>query len=257
MNKDISRKPKILIFDYETSPAKGYFFGSIWETNIIEIIEYEQILCVSWRWYGEKKTHVIGQDDFKGYKKGVLNDEQLVKYFAPIFDEADVVIGHNSDQFDIKVFNTRLLHWHMKPTLVNKSFDTKKISRNNLHLPSNKLDDIADFLGLERKLPHTGKNMWLGCEKGDKKDWKMMKKYCLRDSDIENAVAERLVPFMKSIKDFTDTERVTCPNPLCGSTHMIRRKNRIVKNGYKIQYQCMDCGSYRSDTKTLKIEDIR
>jgi len=57
-------KLKILILDFETSPAKGYFFGHIWETNIIEVIEYEQVLSVAWKWYGEKSVHVMGQDDF-------------------------------------------------------------------------------------------------------------------------------------------------------------------------------------------------
>jgi DNA polymerase elongation subunit (family B) len=185
----MSSSLKVLILDYETSPAKGYFWGSIWETNIIEVIEYEQILCVGWRWYGEKKAHVIGQDDFKSYKKGKLNDKDLVKFFVPILQKADVIIGHNSDQFDIKVFNTRLLHYRLPTIPINKSIDTKKISKGQFHLPSNKLDDIADFLEIDRKLAHTGKNMWLGCEQGVEKDWRLMKKYCgkwLRRSCLQN-----------------------------------------------------------------------
>lgn len=123
----INKKPNILSLDYETSPSKGYFFGSIWETNIIEKIEDEQILCVGYKW-NDEKVKVVGQDDFKGYKKGVLNDKELVKFFANILEQADIVSCHNGDQFDIKVFNTRLLFHGMKPIPIKKSFDTKKTS---------------------------------------------------------------------------------------------------------------------------------
>ena len=87
----INKKPKILAFDFETSPAKGYFFGGIWDTNIIEIIEYEQILCVAWMEHGSDKLHVKGQDDFKGYKKGVLNDKELVIFFRDIISKYDIL----------------------------------------------------------------------------------------------------------------------------------------------------------------------
>lgn len=249
----MSQKPKILIFDFETSPAKGYFFGKIWETNIIEVIEYEQILSVSWKWYGEKTTHVIGQDDFKGYKKGVLDDKAIVAHFAPILGSADIVVAHNGDSFDLTVFNTRLLAHRFDPIAPNKSFDTKKISKNKFHLPSNKLDHIADFLGIGRKMAHTGTSMWMGCEKGIEKDWTMMKKYNKLDVILLEKILHIILPYMKQVNDFVTTRHgVTCPNPTCLSTHMIKSKTRRVKDGFKQQYQCKDCGSYWSDSRLIK-----
>lgn len=246
----MNNKPKILLFDCETSPAKGYFFGSIWETNIIEVIEYEQILSMAWKWHGEDKIHVVGQNDFKGYKPGKLNDKAIVNYFAPIIDKADIVVGHNADRFDLTVFNTRLLAHDLNPVSPHKSFDTKKISKNKFHLPSNKLDDIADFLGIERKLSHKGKTMWFGCEQGNEADWKMMKSYNKRDVLILDKVLDKILPFFKHNNDYTNNG-MNCPSPTCQSKNMQKAKKRIVKGGYKIQYQCMDCGSYRTDNKTI------
>lgn len=247
-----NKKPVVLSFDFESSPAKGYFFGSIWETNIIEVIEHEQILCVAYK-FDDGPVKVIGQDDFKGYKKGILNDKELVKFFAPLLAKADVVSGHNSDQFDIKVFNTRLLAHGLEPIPISKSFDTKRIAKSMFHLPSNKLDDIADFLGIGRKLS-THKSLWFGCEKGNEDSWKYMKKYCKIDVALQYEVLKKVLPFAKQSGDFTfiNEDGITCPNPLCLSKHMTKSKNKIVKGGIKIQYQCGQCGSYYTDPKIIK-----
>ena len=245
-------KPRVLSLDYETSPAKGYFFGSIWETNIIEIIEYEQILTVGYKWDdGPVKT--VGQCDFKGYKAGVLDDKELIKFFAPLITEADIVSAHNGDQFDIKVFNTRLLAHGMKPVPILKSFDTKKHAKSAFHLPSNKLDDIADFLDIGRKLS-THKSLWIGCEKGDMKAWKYMKKYCGYDVALQYEVLKRVLPFTKQAGDFVQVNKdgITCPSPLCLSKRMTKSKRRTVKGGYKQQYQCQSCGSYFTPSKVIK-----
>ncbi len=246
-------KPRILSLDYETSPAKGYFFGSIWETNIIEKIEHEQILCVGYKW-DDGPVKVIGQNDFKGYKKGILNDKALVEFFAPILAEADVVSCHNGDQFDIKVFNTRLLAHGLSPVPVKKSFDTKKQAKSVFHFSSNKLDDIAAFLGIGRKLS-THKSLWFGCEKGEPSAWKYMKKYCGLDVALQYEVLKRILPFTKQSADFQHKNDVSCPNPLCLSTHMTKSKRRKVKGGYKNQYQCADCASYYTDSKVIKDEN--
>jgi len=244
----------VLSIDYETSPSKGYFFGSIWETDIVEKIEDEQILCVGYKW-GDGPVKVIGQDDFKGYKKGVLNDRELVKFFAPILAKADIVSAHNGDSFDIKVFNTRLLAHGMAPVPIAKTFDTKKQAKSVFHFSSNRLDDIAAFLGIGRKLS-THKSLWFGCEKGDPKAWKYMKKYCGLDVILQYEVLKRILPFTKQSTDFIKENKdgVTCPSPLCLSKHMIKSKRRIVKGGYKQQYQCQKCGSYHTSNKVIKDE---
>lgn len=251
----IMKKPKILSFDFETSPAKGYFFGSIWETNIIEMIEHEQILCIAWMEHGSNKVYVKGQDDFPGYKKGVLNDKELVKFFRDIITRYDIVSGHNSDRFDLTVFNTRLLYHGLDPIDLTSTIDTKKIAKSKFHLPSNKLDDIADFLGIGRKLS-THKGLWLGCEKGVESDWKYMKNYCKLDVKLQDEVMRRIVPFKKFNALYRQIDGINpnCTNPSCCSDKVIKSKRRKVVNGWKYQYQCKDCGSYFTDKELHKDE---
>ena len=235
----MNKKPRILSLDYETSPATGRFFGSIWETNIIEIVEYEKILCVAWKWNDEDKVHVIGQDDFKGYKKGVLDDKALCEFFAPLIAQADIVSCHNGDRFDIPVFNTRLLSHRMKPIPPFKSFDTKKMAKSKFHLPSNKMDDIADFCGLSRKLS-THKGLWEGCRSGDEDSWKYMKKYCKHDVSLQDEILHIIIPYTHQAINYNTIVGVTrnCPNPTCGSS-------KLHKRGFdttgKQRYQCQTC----------------
>lgn len=239
----MKNKPVIIALDFETSPAKGYFFGGIWETNIIEVIEYEQILCVAWMEHGSSVVHVKGQDDFKGYKKGVLNDKELVTFFRPIIESADIVSAHNGDRFDLTVFNTRLLAHGMKPVPPTKSLDTKKIAKNKFHLPSNKLDDIADFLKIGRKLS-THKSLWLGCEKGDRKSWKYMKKYCGLDVKLQDKVLGYILPFVKQVNNFNTItgNLMKCPSVICGSDNIIKRGFQFSSTVKYQRWQCMDCG---------------
>lgn len=240
-------KIKLLSFDFETSPAKGYFFGSIWETNIIEIIEYEQILCVAYMVEGSDVVYVKGQDDFKGYKKGILNDKALVEWFRPIIEGVDVVSAHNGDRFDLTVFNTRLIAHGLKPIPPTKSIDTKKIAKNKFHLPSNKLDDMADFLGIGRKLS-THKGLWLGCENGDKNSWKYMKQYCKNDVILQHKVMLKILPFTKQLNNYNNItgESLKCPNITCGSDHLQKRGFSRTTVSMSQRMQCQDCGTWSS-----------
>ncbi len=244
---------KILELDYETSPARGRFFGSIWETNIVHIDEFEQVLTVSWKWHGEKKLNVLGQDDFDGYKPGKLNDKALCQFFSTILSQADYVVAHNGDSFDMKVFNTRLLFHRLPQVPELKTFDTKKLSKGKFHFPSNKLDHIAQFLGIEGKIHHKGIDLWLGCEAGNPEVWRDMKKYNKQDIVVLDDVFSIIMPYVKLPAQFNVVSVATdpCPNPLCGSMNLKKRGTERVAGGLKQRYQCGDCGKWSYGKKLI------
>ena len=250
---------RVIVFDEETSPMKGYFFGRTWETDIVgDIIEYETIICISYWDSVTKKVKNLAQWDFPGWKKGIWNDKNLIKHFREILIDGnyDVIAGQNSDQFDIKLFNARLAYWGFESLPDYKTLDTKKIARSKIKLPSYSLDVMAKFFGLGGKYHHSGLDMWFGSRDGNKKDQKEMSYYCNIDVIQTKDVLYKLLPFIKWTGDFVsiNEDGITCPNPLCQSEHMTKSKERIVKGGYKMQYQCMDCGSYYTDPKKHKLE---
>src|ERR1700756_3123121 len=97
-----TERNRILLYDIETSPLITYAW-QIYEANAIKVIKDTQILCFAYKWLDEKRVHVVGQDDFKSFKPGVNNDKDVVKALWKLFDEAEVVIAHNGNQFDQKI----------------------------------------------------------------------------------------------------------------------------------------------------------
>ena len=48
--------PKIALFDIETAPSLGYFWGKLWETDIVGVKEPWYMLCFSYKWLGNGKS---------------------------------------------------------------------------------------------------------------------------------------------------------------------------------------------------------
>lgn len=250
----INKEPSIIVFDEETSPQLGYFFGGIHETNIIKVMEYETIICISYWDSITKKVKNIAQWDFPDWKKGKWNDKSLVKHFREIIVKYDIIAGQNSDQFDIKLFNSRLAFHGFDPIPEGKTFDTKKIAKSKLKLPSYSLEVMANFFGLEGKYHHSGMDMWFGCRDGNRSDQKEMVHYCNVDVIKTKDVLYKLLPFMKQTNEYTRVNNVdiNCSNVSCLSNNLVKSKKRRMANGWKQQYQCKDCGRYTTDTKMLK-----
>ncbi len=246
-----NKEPSVIVFDEETSPQLGYFFGGIWETNIIKIVEYETIITISYWDSLTKKVRSLSQWDFPDWKKDKWNDKSLVKAFREIIIKYDIIAGQNSDQFDIKLFNSRLAYHRLTPLPEAKTFDTKKIAKSKLKLPSYSLEVMANFFGLEGKYHHSGMDMWFKCKAGDKSAQKEMTHYCNVDVIKTKDVLYKLLPFVKFSNEFSYSE-FQCPNPLCGAYKLTKSKRKIVKGGWKQQLQCQKCGSYKLDPRLNK-----
>jgi uncharacterized protein YprB with RNaseH-like and TPR domain len=117
---------KILYYDIETAPNLSYVWGQ-YEQNVIDHEREWYILCVSYRWEGENKTHVCSLVDFPdAYKKDPENDYHVVKKMWDLIDEADIVIAHNGDRFDMRKANARFVYHGLGPTSPTKQIDTLK-----------------------------------------------------------------------------------------------------------------------------------
>ncbi len=248
-----NNNPSIVVFDEETSPQLGYFFGGIWETNIVKIVEYETIITISYWDSKTNKVKSISQWDFPDWKKGKWNDKSLVKYFREILVTYDIIVGQNSDQFDIKLFNSRLAFHGLEALPAAQTFDTKKIAKSRLKLPSYSLEVMANFFGLEGKYHHSGLDMWFKCKDGDRTAQREMTHYCNVDVIKTKDVFFKLLPFVKFNNNYArlDGVNINCSNPTCGSKNLVKHKTRRTVSGLKQQYQCNDCGSYTTDPKLI------
>jgi hypothetical protein len=241
----LKKQPKIAFIDIETAPGLGWAWAS-YETDIIEWKGSWFILCFSVRWLDERKTQTYSLADFPGYERHKENDKALVKKLWSVFDEADIIIAHNGDRFDIKKANARFVFHGLRPPSPYRTIDTLKIARASFRFDSNRLNALGGYLKLGTKKTHTGFDLWKRCMRGELKAWAKLKAYCARDVDLLFKVYHKLRPWAKSLPNLTamqDKQPHECC-PACGSEKVQQRGSQVALLVRKFRYHCQDCGKW-------------
>jgi len=232
--------PRILILDIETFPNIGYVWGK-YDQNVIRYTQQSAICTFVAKWLGEKKIISKALPDYEGYTAGSYDDKALVTDLWKLFDEADVIIAHNGNSFDIKVSTGRFILHGMMPPSPFKSVDTKLMVKEAARYNSNSLDDLCGLLGLGKKI-HTDFDLWEGCIKGDMKFWNKMVAYNKMDVLLLEKLYLRLLPFAKTHPNLTFWTRGECPK--CGGHDIqYRGVQRCITRQYQ-RFQCNTCGSW-------------
>lgn len=246
----MSDPAKILFLDIETAPNLGYVWG-MWEQNVIDFKKNWYMLSFAYKWQGEKKvtTHVLS--DFLGYNRDKENDKELVRKLWSLLDQADIVIAHNGDRFDLRKSNARFITHGFKPPSPYKSIDTLKIARKHFAFDSNKLDDLGKYLGVGRKIPHTGKHLWFGCMAGDKKSWAIMRKYNAHDVELLERVYLKLRAWATGHPKLNHYTR-TSSCPTCQSKQLRPRGFMYTATGKRARMSCDSCGAWSTTGPLLK-----
>lgn len=234
---------KVLLFDIENSPLISYTWG-IWEQNVVEVKEEWYILCFAYKWLGEKQTHFISLPDFESYEKNKKDDEALVKELHKLFEQAEVIIAHNGDAFDIKKANSRFIQHRLEPPSFYKTIDTLKIARRYFKFDSNKLDRLGQYLKVGRKEKNMDFSVWLGCMEGDLKVWKKMETYNKQDVVLLEKIYYKLRSWDLQSPNMNLVLGGIYSCPRCGSEHTQKRGVRHTKTCSYQSYQCMNCGGW-------------
>lgn len=230
-------EPKILIYDIETSPNVGYFWrpGNKVRIGYENILEERKIICICYKWFGQKKTYSLdwGKEQC---------DKKLLEKFSKIMQEADATVGHNSDRFDYTFIKGRMLYHRLPPFGDITRIDTLKLARANFNLNSNRLDYIAQYLTGEGKLA-TGFSLWKEVMTGKKKALKEMIAYCKQDVEILEDVYKEIrahshtTPFNASVA--RNGTREGCP--MCGSNDLRKDGFKLLRAGRYQVFQCKEC----------------
>jgi uncharacterized protein YprB with RNaseH-like and TPR domain len=239
---------KRLFFDIETSPNIGLFWTSGYKLNISHdsIIKERAIICICYKWAGEDKIYSLQWDNNQ-------DDKKLLEKFILVANEADEIVGHNGDRFDLPWIRTRCLY-HRIPVFPNyTTLDTLKSARSKFKFNSNKLDYIAKFLGIGQKT-HTGYDLWkkVVLDK-DKESLEYMVEYCKNDVELLEKVYNEMstyIPAKTHHGILNGGEKYSCPE--CGSENMKFSKKRYSALGTpRIQLQCEDCHKYHTVSSTI------
>jgi hypothetical protein len=259
--------PKVLVFDIETLPAIGTFWGTG-----KQYISYENILedyvVLSWSAKSLFDSHVLGD---------ILTPEELQRRLATVFvpdhpshdadyrilkriwkllDEADVVITQNGKKFDVKKLNARFIYYGFPPPRPYHHIDTLEACFAVMAPSSAKLGYMTKWLGLPRKMD-TDYQLWLDCQRGDPTALKNMYQYGLNDTLILEdyyALIRAWIPNHPNFSVYTN-KYVNITDTMCPVCRQVIEKKAIngiyrtpLGNEYD-SFRCPHCGTIGRKSK--------
>lgn len=241
--EQIDTGAKILILDIETAPLK-VFVWNIWNVNVQTCQIETDWFCITWaaKWLFEDKVYSGSVTSKEAVKQ---DDKRMIKGIWELVNQADLVIAHNGEKFDMPKLNTRFLIHGFNPPLPYQQIDTLKHIRRNFGFTSNKLDYVNQLLNLDRK-KETSFELWRGCYNGDKEALKNMLDYNIGDVRILEDTYLRIRPWIKPHPNMglfiLDEQQSRCPT--CGSAELKEQGKQYytTANVYDLM-RCDNCGA--------------
>lgn len=252
-NNRYNGAPKILIFDIETTPMISYTWGR-WNQNVSldQTIQESYMLCWSACWL--HKNEVFG-DCLTSEESIKCNDDRIVRSLWEYVNEADILVAYNGEAFDVKKINGMFFLKGLNPPSPYKVVDPCKVARNKFSFSSNKMDALANYLGIPTKID-TDFNLWKRCMNGDKEALEYMFTYNKKDVNILREIYVKMLPYITNHPNVCNYigDSMSCTH--CGETEKYEKLEGYYyytnTNKYQV-YRCLTCGSLFRDRKALKI----
>lgn len=204
------------------------------------VIQEKAIICICWKWEGDDEVHALTWDNG--------NDREMIREFLEVAEEADELVAHNGDRFDLKWFHTQCLQYDLDPIPEPKTVDTLVVARRRFYLNSNRLEYLGKLLFDEDKDKpsfEVWKEITLNPDSDVLDD---MVAYCKRDVRLLERVYNKMARFHKAKSHVGVLEgkpKWTCAH--CGTENVRRKKRRVTSKG-TVQHSMMckeeDCGKY-------------
>jgi uncharacterized protein YprB with RNaseH-like and TPR domain len=238
-------KRRRLFFDIETSPNIGLFWEAGYKKNIdvSNIVKERAIICICYKWEDEKTVYYLTWDSKQC-------DKAMLTKFIEVANTSSEMVGHNGDKFDLAWIRTRCLFHKIEMFPKYITIDTLKIARSKFRFNSNKLNYIAQFLGIGQKIK-TEYSLWKDILlKKDKVAMAKMVKYCQKDVILLEKVFKLLRGHVENKSHYGTAfgqDRGSCPE--CGSDDLVKNNTRYTATGLrKIQLRCNTCHTMHTKT---------
>ena len=124
-----------------------------------------------------------------------------------------------------------------------RTCDTLKVAKKLFNLNGYRLDYLGEYLGLGNKIK-TDFSLWRRVMDGDKKAFKEMLDYNIRDVQLLRDVYQAIEPYNDSPVISNEIANEDDPCPFCGSHHKQSRGRYLNLKTYRLRYQCMGCGKF-------------
>ncbi len=235
------------MLDIETAPHLAAVWG-LYDQNIAinQIIKSGYTLCWAAKWHGEKEIM------FSSILDGHRN---MVRKVHKLLTDCDAVCHYNGTKFDVPTLNKEFLLLDLAPPAPYKQIDLLRTARSRFRLASNKLDYVAQQLGLGAKTKHKGFDLWLECMAKKPDAWRTMKEYNKQDVILLERVYERLLPWITGHPNLSAYLGAECC-PQCGSGKSQARGWVTTTSRTYQRFHCRACGGWWRKAKAQKAGDI-
>lgn len=228
---------RVLEIDIETAPHVAYIW-SLFDTNvpIDRLVTPGYTLCFSARWQGSREImfHSQWTDGNAGMVKAAWN----------LMNDADMLVHYNGKKFDVPTLNREFVLQGMVPPSNYHELDLYHVVKRRFRFASNKLDFVAQQLGLGSKVRHKGMQLWREVMAGEPKAQATMQRYNVQDTRILGRLYTKIQPWIQNHPNrgmWLEGDSPACRN--CGSTNV---KKNGTERRFTLSYQrykCGDCGA--------------
>jgi uncharacterized protein YprB with RNaseH-like and TPR domain/DNA-directed RNA polymerase subunit RPC12/RpoP len=207
------------------------------------------MLCWSAKWLGEDKVHFASKQEH--------STAQMLTPLWELLNEADAVIHYNGKKFDVPHINREFLLLGINPPSPYRQIDLLETVKRQFKFPSNKLDYVAQQLGVGKKTEHSGFKLWVGCIEKDPESWAKMQEYNIQDVLLLEKVYYKLRAWVKGHINYSleAVNELVCPH--CGSPNAVKRGFTQTLASTFQRYRCSDCGTWYKDNKRLNSKDYK
>lgn len=228
--QNITRASKILIYDIETCrvPAMVWWAGKQY-IHSRQLTEEPRIITVAWKWLGEDEVSYLTWDKEH-------SDRKLMEEFLKVYNDADMVVGQNNDNFDNRWINARAMKYGLEVNTHVKSMDIMKQSKRLFRVAGYSMAYLAQFSNVTHKQGHEGMIMWdkiqFGTPEEQEEYLQKMVDYNVGDIVTTEELYVRLRPYLKHQVHFgvmAGGEKWTCPNT--GSEDVYLSSTTVTKAG--------------------------
>ena len=160
----VPQVPKILLLDLETAPIQALIW-SLWQKYIDKsAIEKDvSILSFTAKWLFSPSLVSVTVTPEEAHER---HDGTIIGKLWELFDEADIIVAHNGNKFDLRVANARFILNQYAPPMPYRTVDTYKVCAKQFMFSSYKLDYLNKIFHLTRKA-ESSFQLWKDCVSGD------------------------------------------------------------------------------------------
>lgn len=201
-----------------------------------DVQEWPRTICVAWKWYDRKAVDFAAEWEDGG-------PEAMLRRAWDVYDTADIVVGHNLQNFDSKKLQGGWKLLGLPKPSPFKTVDTLKVARTELGFESNTLDALCKRLGIPAKTDKYDVEVARRACAGDVLAQRKLKAYNVGDIHATQALYDALRGWMPSHPHIGTLDEAEERCNQCGGTNLEKVGTYLAIQIRYVGYRCLDCGA--------------